>query len=141
MRARKDVWRKTCAVAMSRKHVSTGPALSRLRGVARSAACHAEGEVALIPQLTQWVVDKPPLRGSVSARSMGIAARYSETDSDNRHALSRFCHGWNGREVIHRKATILYPQIGSRKRQLFVITEHTNFDEHEKSKHFWGQAS
>lgn len=30
---------------------------------------------------------------------------------------------------------------GSRKRQLFVITEHTNFDEHEKSKHFWGQAS
>ena len=30
---------------------------------------------------------------------------------------------------------------GSRKRLLFVITEHTNFDEHEKSKHFWGQAS
>lgn len=29
----------------------------------------------------------------------------------------------------------------SRKRQLFVITEQTNFDEHEKSKHFWGQAS
>lgn len=30
---------------------------------------------------------------------------------------------------------------GSRKRLLFVITEQTNFDEHEKSKHFWGQAS
>ena len=111
--ATKDVWRKTCAVAMSRKHVSTGPALSRLRGVARSAACHAEGEVALIPQLTQWVVDKPPLRGSVSARSMGIAARYSETDSDNRHALSRFCHGWNGREVIHRKAMSLHLHIAA----------------------------